>query len=179
MLTRSLFTHCISQNNELGSFAVLEIKLIQWIRLDDYVRTICQLAIYIWKGSLVIFRPNHCEFPPIDYELAASIKLGNLGQLNLPEPPSFVWLMVSHMLFAPIMCDIWLEFFMAFACLVCWLSFCMLLTSIPKISTMIASQPNQTPSEMICAHQSTLAISRCNALNDHISSTFWEYSLVI
>ena len=41
MLTRSLFTHCISQNNELGSFAVLEIKYIQWIRLDDYVGTIC------------------------------------------------------------------------------------------------------------------------------------------
>ena len=77
------------------------------------------LAIYIWKGSLVIFRPNHCEFPPIDYELAASIKLGNLGQLNLPEPPSSVWLMVSHMLFTPIMRDIYLEFVMASACLVC------------------------------------------------------------
>ena len=89
MLTLSLFTHCISQNNELGSFAVLEIKFIQWIRLDDCVGTICQLAIYIWKGSLVIFRSSHCEFPPIDYELAASIELGNLGHVNLPEIPSF------------------------------------------------------------------------------------------
>ena len=69
-------------------------------------------------SSLVIFRPNHCEFPPIDYELAASIELGNLGHVNLPETPSSVWLMVSHMLFALFMCDICIEFIMNFAWLV-------------------------------------------------------------
>ena len=58
------------------------------------------------------------QFPPIDYELAASIELGNLGRVNLPETPSSVWLMVSHMLFALFLCDIWLEFCMDFAWLV-------------------------------------------------------------
>ena len=76
------------------------------------------LAIYIWKGSLVIFRPNHCEFPPIDYEFAASIELENLGRANLPEKPSSVWLMVSHMLFVLFLRDIWIEFVVAFDWLV-------------------------------------------------------------
>ena len=81
-------------------------QIIQWIQLDDLLGTIRHLAIYIWNGSLVIFRPSHCEFPPIDYELAASIELGNLGRANLPEKSSSVWLMISHMLFVLFLRDI-------------------------------------------------------------------------
>ena len=101
----SLFVHPlhISKTTSLVHSRYWKSNILNGYNLMITWEPYSHLAIYIWKGSLVIFQPNHCEFPPIDYELAASIKLGNLGQLNLPEPPSSVWLMVSHMLFAPIM----------------------------------------------------------------------------
>ena len=104
----SLFVHSlhISKTTSLVHLRYWKSNIFNGFDLMITWEPYTYLAIYIWKGSLVIFRPNHCEFPPIDYELAASIELGNLGHLNLPEPPSSVWLMVSHMLFAPIMCDI-------------------------------------------------------------------------